>query len=229
MNYNRILKATHDQANYPHSSSSFSYTPNILPIVPERSQFERYQIEELEEDQIEQGSDDTQIVFERWSEASHDYPWTLEIKNDSKYPFILSGVSDGSRHPTFLGKTMVGPNGITIGRAKGSDQKDKGYLRIAGGSSEAAASNLWPFDPTQQVTLEITFAFLEKVPTIFQVTIKKNPKRKKIFITIDESSCFESFSIRPQKGTGIINPVSQSGVSLKGNVSSSEIRVRRIQ
>lgn len=206
------------------------YATIFCQDLPQSDQYESYQTDLLDDEDIASSSEDAQIVYERWADATDDYSWALEIKNDSKYPYILTGLTDGSRHPTFLGKTMVGPQGISIGRAKGADQKDKGYLRIAGSTrQDTPRATVWPIDPAREIRMLFTFRFLGRPESVFEVTIKKNPKRTKIFLTIDESSEFDRFSIRPQKGTGIFSPVSQSGVSLKGNVSSSEIRVRQIQ
>lgn len=181
--------------------------------------------EEISDEDVPVEENGKQLVFERWSKASKDYSWVLEIKNDSKWPYFITYLSDGTE--TYrLGSSLITVP-LSIGRAKGADQKDKGYLRLSVKDVSKTVPVLG-INPGNEIKMRIAFKFKQDYEKEFEVVIKKNPKRKKVFLTIDEGSEFNKFKIRPQKGSGIIRPTSQSGVSLQGNVTASEIKITQV-
>lgn len=164
------------------------------------------------------------LPMERSSKAtpeSKKLSWTFEIKNKMPQHVLMIQLLDKQGN-----QVLDVP--VQIGRAKGKDEKDQGYLRIA---------NL---NPSAEYTLFVKPLFTgtlkkdaeydtseQTAPSKFKIL--ENPKRQRVFLSVENTSAYNkpSFALRPQKGkgTGLVSKKSQSGIELANNIKASEIQL----
>lgn len=149
--------------------------------------------------------------MERWFKATKSAKWTFEIKNKSKN--ILQIVLKDNDNNLVLQ--------TNVGRAKGSNEKDQGYLRAA------------DIDPTKTYSLFIelqspTGQELKNVKDNRQVyMIFNDPDRKSIYLSFEYKS--GQYQLRPQQGVGLVSKTTQSGLPLAKNITDKQIRKRPIE
>lgn len=132
---------------------------------------------------------------------------TFELKNKlSNYGLNIELLQEGDKQKSV---TSAYKNEAVVRASTGKNEEDHGYLRMAG------------LDPKTSYKLILTLTGASGKLTSYAYDLKANKDRKAIILTFEKDA--NTFVLRPQKGA-FLSSKSQSGISLDGNIKSSDIK-----